>query len=153
MTIVQFIDELPGNKFYVGALCGFCEVFAMILSGFLMRHMGEMKVFYLLYGFGVTGYVILIASYPSEGLHSYIAVCLVIIELAGWYNLIFGLITELRVPPEAKGAIMTLVKTISTTCAFPAPSMAQLPPPLPYFLLFGVAFAGFITALTLPLPC
>ena len=39
MTIVQFISKLPGNKFYVGFLCGGAEVFSMVFSGFLMKIM------------------------------------------------------------------------------------------------------------------
>ena len=61
-------------------------------------------------------------------------------------------ILDLRVPRASLGYFLFLAKTVSTTCAFPAPSIAALPAP-PYIIMFSIGLVGWFVSVFLPEPC
>ena len=105
-----YLTELPGNKFINLAIFGITEAASVILSGFLMNLLADMKVFYITYGMAVLGYVVFIFIPDADLALIYIANCVFVGSMGAWQNLGF-LIAELRVPPQSLGAVNFIAQT------------------------------------------
>ena len=76
------IARLPGDKFHNGILVGVTNVASRIFAGFLMQFLSDTWTFYFCCGLGAIGYAILLGM-PSEGIHNYIAICLLVTCIGG----------------------------------------------------------------------
>ena len=148
--LALYCAKVPGNKFYNGIIFGIGECSAMFFSGFLMKKFTDMKAFYIDMAILVAGESILIL-FPFPGLHTYIAVFLMIGMLGGWINILL-LIIELRVPPTNVGSVTMICMTIAVGCSAAAPTISLLPSPFPIVMCFAITGVSFIATLFLPKP-
>ena len=91
-----YVAKIDGNRFYNGILFGLGEATSMVTSNILMQNFEDMTAFHINMSLGVISYVVLI-FFPSQGLHTYASVFILIGSIGGWVNILF-LIIELRVP-------------------------------------------------------
>ena len=84
-------------------------------------------------------------------MHTYLAVFLLVGMLGGWLN-IGMLIIELRVPPTNVGSVTMICMTVAVGCGSIAPTISQLPAPMPMIISAGISMVAFISTFFLPEP-
>lgn len=149
-VLALYCAKIPGNKFYNGILFGIGECSAMFFSGFLMKKFTDMKAFYINMAILVISELVLIL-FPFQGLHTYIAVFLLVGMLGGWINILL-LVIELRVPPTNVGSVTMICMTIAVGCSASAPTISLLPKPLPIVVCLAITGISFIVSIFLPEP-
>ena len=71
--------------------------------------------------------------------------------LGGWLNIAL-LIVELRVPPTNVGSVTMICMTVAVGCGSIAPTISELPTPMPMIVSANIAFVAFIATFFLPEP-
>ena len=145
-----YVASLPGNMFANGILFGAAETASMFLSSFLMSRFFDMTVLYTCYTMTAMSYLIFI-FFPQVGLHSYVATVVSVCGLGVWQNVAI-LIMEMRVPPMNLGSVAFLARTMAVGLSVIAPSVSIMTPPMPFFILFGIATFTFMSSFLLPPP-
>ena len=129
---------------------GFGEVFAMVISQYLMNNLMDLTAFTIAYICGLVSYLILII-FPDSIMLTYLANVLLLTGIGGWINIQL-LILELRVPPKNLGSISALIRTISVGSGVISPTIANLAAPWPYICLAVISFFAFVLIYFLPPP-
>ena len=146
--MAYYLEELPGNTFFLGIAFGLGEMASIFLYGFLMTHFGDINllrcsyfilmssIFTLLYGSATFSLVALLAC-----------VC----TLGGFITLHY-LVTELRVPPQNLGSVNLLSQCVGQLGSLIASFAVTLPGNLPLFICLGSATLYILMVNTLPKP-
>ena len=142
--------KLPGSKYLNGILFGSGEVAAMFASQYLMDNFMDMTAFRIVYTAGLISYLMLIlfSQYNSV---VYLANVLQIMSIGGWFNTAL-LIIELRVPHANVGSVSALTRTFAVGSSVLAPTVSNLPAPLPQVFLMSLATFAFLLTFLLPPP-
>ena len=110
----------------------------------------DMTAFRIVYTVGLISYLMLIlfSQYTSV---VYVANVLQIMSIGGWFNTAL-LIIELRVPHANVGSVSALTRTFAVGSSVLAPTVANLPAPLPQVFLMSLATFSFLLTFLLPPP-
>ena len=123
----------------------------MVVSNLLLLYFHDITAFRVVFTAGIISLLMLVFSDVIGQTLTYFATVLLIVSIGGWLNINL-LIMELRVPPENVAAVQLMTRTMANASAILAPTVASLPAPIPYFVLFTVSFCGFMASLFLPAP-
>ena len=93
-----FLTKLAGNKFVNASIFGFTESLSVFLSGYLLKRLPDMTVFYIIFVASSIAYIPLIFFPSTSVVLIYLANCLFVSSMGGMQNAGY-LMSELRVPP------------------------------------------------------
>ena len=89
--------------------------------------------------------------FPFSGIHTYVAVFVMVGMLGGWANICF-LIIELRVPPTSVGSVTLLCGVAGVAACTVAPTITNLEQPMPLVVSVIISILSFISTFFLPPP-
>ena len=93
----------------------------------------------------------ILVFFPENYMLTYIANVLMITSIGGANNINL-LIIEMRVPPSNVAAVSLMIRTMSVSSGVLASTVASLPAPFPFIVLFAIATAGLLASMRLPPP-
>lgn len=147
-VLTFYLEEMPGNTYFVGLAFGVAEFISIFLYGYLVTQFGDMILFSFSYAILVGGFLALLFGPKSFAI---VALLSMICALGGWILLHF-LITELRVPPQNLGSVNVMSQCVGQIGSLAAPFVVTFKGDVPFYLCIGMATLVILMANMLPNP-